>query len=122
MQGTRQAGDWIADRFQVFEVHEGGMGVVYVAQDRLETSGHKVVALKTLHDGLLANRDRRERFATECHLWVHLGRHPNIVQAFAVEEIEGRPYIVLELVTGGELRSRIGTPRLDPLRALRFGV
>lgn len=122
MPVSRQAGDWIVDRFEVFEVHQGGMGVVYVARDRLASERRRLVALKTLHDELLVDPHRRERFATECHLWVHLGRHPNIVQAYSVEEIEERLYIVLELVTGGELRRRIGTPALDPIRALRYGV
>jgi serine/threonine protein kinase len=122
MRGPWQVGDRIADRFEVFEVHHGGMGIVYLVRDRLGAAGQETVALKTLHDEFLPDRVRRARFAAECRLWVRLGRHPHIVQAFAVEEIEGRPHIVLERVTGGELRSRIGTRPLDPVRALRHGV
>jgi serine/threonine protein kinase len=122
MSGPWQVGDRIADRFEVFEVHHGGMGIVYLVRDRLRTAGHETVALKTLHDEFLPDRARSARFAAECRLWIRLGRHPHIVQALAVEEIEGKPYIVLERVTGGELRSRIGTHPLDPLRALRHGV
>jgi hypothetical protein len=39
MPGPWQIGDRIADRFDVFEVHHGGMGVVYLVLDRLRTSG-----------------------------------------------------------------------------------
>jgi len=117
-----QVGDWIAHRFEVFEIHEGGMGLVFSARDRLASPGREVVALKTLRDELLVDQDRARRFAAECHLWVNLGRHPNVVKAFEVEEFEGRPHIVLELVTGGELRRKIGTPELDVPHALRYGV
>jgi len=114
-------GDWIAGRFQVFDVHEGGMSVVYVVNDHQGASGRSVVALKTLRDELLRSRIRVSRFATECRLWVQLGEHPNVVRAHAVEIIEGRPYVILELVQGGDLTRWIGTPRLDLSQALRFG-
>ena len=122
MPGPWQVGDRIADRFEVFEVHHGGMGIVYLVRDRRRTAGYETVALKTLHDEFLPDRARSARFAAECRLWIRLGRHPHIVQAFAVEEIEGKPHLVLERVTGGELRGRIGTHPLDPPRALRHGV
>ena len=122
MAGVRGVGDFIGDRFEVFDIHEGGMSLVYVAHDHLGESGRTVVALKTLKDELLGHRVRRSRFATECRLWVQLGQHPNIVQAHAVEIIGGKPYVVLELVQGGDLIRWIGTSRLDLAQALRFGV
>ena len=70
---------------------------------------------------MLRSRIRMSRFAAECRLWVQLGEHPNIVRAHSVEIIDGRPYVVLELIQGGELSRWIGTPRLDLLRALQFG-
>jgi len=114
MVGVRSVGDWIGDRFEIFDVHEGGMSLVYVVHDHLGKSGRPVVALKTLKDELLGHKIRRSRFATECRLWVQLGQHPNIVQAYAVEIIEGKPYVVLELVQGGDLVRWIGSPRLRP--------
>jgi len=119
--GVISVGDWIGGRFQVFDVHEGGMSVVYVVNDHQGARGRSVVALKTLRDELLQSRIRVSRFATECRLWVQLGEHPNVVRAHAVEIIEGRPYVILELVQGGDLTRWIGTPRLDLSRALRFG-
>ncbi len=47
MVGVRSVGDWIGDRFEIFDVHEGGMSLVYVVCDHLGKSGRTVVALKT---------------------------------------------------------------------------
>ncbi len=121
MVGALSVGDWIGGRFQIFDVHEGGMSLVYVVNDQMNGPGPKVVALKTLRGDLLRSRVRISRFATECRLWVQLGEHPHVVHAHSVEVFDGRPYVVLELIQGGDLNRWIGTPRLDLSRALRFG-
>jgi serine/threonine protein kinase len=121
MVGTLGVGDWIGGRFQIFDVHEGGMSLVYVVNDQMNGPGPQVVALKTLRGELLRSRIRLSRFATECRLWVQLGDHPNIVRAHSVEIFDGLPYVVLELIQGGDLNRWIGTPRLDLRQALRFG-
>jgi serine/threonine protein kinase len=120
MVGAYSVGDWIGGRFQVFDVHEGGMSLVYVVNDQMGGLGPQVVALKTLRSELLRSRIRISRFAAECRIWVQLGEHPNIVRAHSVEVIDGRPYVLLELIPGGDLSRWIGTPRLDLTRALRF--
>ena len=122
MARLRPVGDWIAGRFEVFAVHPGGMGVVYVAHDHLGPPGRSVVAIKTLRDEWLDVDMWKARFIAEGQLWVNLGSHPNIVHASSVEDFEGRPHILLELVTGGDLRKKIGTPELDTLKAIHFGV
>ena len=87
-----------------------------------EWSWPQVVALKTLRGELLRSRVRVSRFATECRLWVQLGEHPNIVRAHSVEVFDGRPYVVLELIQGGDLNRWIGTPRSGSrAKRLRFG-
>src|SRR5262249_54126417 len=121
MVSTLGVGDWIGGRFQIFDVHEGGMSLVYVVNDQMNGPGPQVVALKTLRTELLRSRVRVSRFATECRLWVQLGEHPNIVRAHSVEIFDGRPYVVLELIPGGDLHRWIGTSRLDLTQALRFG-
>ncbi len=121
MTGAFSVGDWIGGRFQVFHVHEGGMSLVYVVNDHLAQTSHKVLALKTLRGELLRSKIRVSRFATECRLWVQLGEHPHVVRAYSVEIIEDHPYVVLELIQGGDLNRWIGTPRLDLLCSLRFG-
>jgi serine/threonine protein kinase len=122
MVGAKQVGDWIGDRYEVFEVHRGGMSLVYVASDHRGGPGRSVVAIKTLRDELLYHPEVKARFTAECRLWVQLGSHPNIVRALDVEEHNGRPHVILELVTGGDLRGWIGTPRLQVPEALLFGL
>jgi serine/threonine protein kinase len=122
MARVRPVGDWIADRYEIFAVYKGGMGVVYVAHDHLGPPGREVVAIKTLRDEWLAQEDWSARFAAECQIWVQLGSHRNIVHANSVETFDGRPHIVLELVNGGDLKRRIGTPELDLKHALHLGI
>jgi serine/threonine protein kinase len=121
MVGAFEVGDWIGGRFQIFDVHEGGMSLVYVVNDQMNGPGPQVVALKTLRGELLRSRLRVSRFAQECRLWVQLGEHTNIVRAHSVEVFDGRPYVVLELIQGGDLNRWIGSRRLDLGQALRFG-
>jgi serine/threonine protein kinase len=122
VSGVRQVGDLVGGRFEVFDVHEGGMGVVYEAVDRRSDTELHAVAVKTLRDEFLGDRTVNARFAAECRLWLRMEPHPNLVRTFALEEIDGKPHVVVELVRGGDLRRWIGTPRLDLRMTLRFGV
>ena len=115
MVGAYSVGDWIGGRFQVFDVHEGGMSLVYVVNDQSGGPGPQVDAAQTLRNEVRCVQSHIliSRFAAECRIWVQLGEHPNIVRAHSVEIIDGRPYVALELIQGGELSRWIGTPRLD---------
>lgn len=116
-------GDWLADRYEIVEVFQGGMGVVYAARDhRASGRDWPILGLKTLKDEFLSDRVRNARFLTEGRLWAGLEAHPNVVRAEGIESIDGKPFIRMEWVSGGDLRSWIGSPRLDVLRVLRFGV
>src|SRR5262249_19234852 len=98
----------------------GSMGVVYAAFDH-ETGLPR--GLKTLRRRFEADVAMRDLFVEEAALWVRLEKHPFIVRAFRVEEIEHRPYVVIEYVQGrdglgSDLRSWIGRSRLTlPLAA-----
>jgi tetratricopeptide (TPR) repeat protein len=86
---------------------EGGMGVVYLARHRRL---NRRVALKMIRDGGLARPDHRARFRIEAEAVARL-RHPNVVQIFDFGEADGRPYVALELLEGGDLAARLdGTP------------
>ncbi len=122
MARLRPVGDWIAGRFEIFAVHPGGMGVVYVAIDHQGSPGRRTLAIKTLRDEWLADPEWTARFAAEGELWVALGTHPNIVHAYSVEEFDGKPYILLELVTGGDLRRRINSGSITLPSALHLGI
>jgi serine/threonine protein kinase len=90
------------------KIGSGGMGDVYLAEDR--TLGRRV-ALKTLPPEL-ANADRRARFAREAKTLAALN-HPNIVTVHSVEEVGGVSFITMELVEGqtlAELLPKDGFP------------
>jgi serine/threonine protein kinase len=80
------------------KIGSGGMGDVYLAEDR--TLGRRV-ALKTLPSDL-ASADRRARFAREAKTLAALN-HPNIVTVHSVEEAGGVPFITMEFVEGNTL-------------------
>ena len=117
-----RVGDWIDNRYEVFDVRKGGMGVVFIVYDHEGEFGHRVLALKTLLDEFLLDTRQVARFVTEIETWIKLDRHPNIVRAHSVQVIAGTPFVVLELVTGGDLRRWLGTSRLNLPQALRFGI
>ncbi len=117
-----RVGDWIDNRYEVFDIRKGGMGVVFIVYDHEGEFGHRVLALKTLLDEFLLDTKQVGRFVTEIETWIKLDRHPNIVRAHSVQVIAGTPFVVLELVTGGDLRRWLGTSRLSLPQALRFGI
>src|SRR6188474_3528241 len=87
----------------------GGMGQVYRAEDlKLE----RQVAIKTLAGWAAADRNAADRFLREAKLASSLS-HPGIVTVHAIEEADGTPFLVMELVEGETLRDRVGRGPLD---------
>jgi serine/threonine protein kinase len=85
---------------------EGGMGVVYKAQDLKLT---RTVALKFLPLGLEAHQAERDRFLQEARAAAILN-HPNICTIHDIAEHEGQQFIVMEYVDGKTLRETIEDP------------
>jgi tetratricopeptide (TPR) repeat protein len=117
-----QIGDLIQNRWEIYNILRGGMGIVYVVYDHEHPNAY---AAKTFQDEIFA-RDTAiaERFTQETLTWVNLDAHQNIAQARFVETIHGKPYLFLEYVSGGDLGNWIGTPRLteDLPQVLRFAI
>ncbi len=96
----------------------GGMGEVYRARDsRLS----REVALKGLPEAFAADAERLARFRREAQTLAALN-HPNIAAIHGLEEAEGSPYLVLELVAGETLAARLALGALPPAEAIAIGV
>ncbi len=87
------------------EIGRGGMGIVYRARD---LNLGRNVALKSPHPESLADEDDRRRFLREARAASAIS-HPHIVPVYEAFEVEGRPWIAMELVEGGDLRERLAT-------------
>jgi serine/threonine protein kinase len=97
---------------------EGGMGVVYKAED---TKLRRIVALKFLPPKLLAADDDRRRFLHEAQASASLN-HPNIATVFEVDDGEAQPFIALELIEGTSLADKVTSGPLNLEEALSIAV
>ena len=101
-------------RYRIIEkIGEGGMGEVYRATD---TRLGRDVAIKILPEGFTRDPERLARFEREARVLASLN-HPNIASIHGVEEAEGTRYLVLELVNGMDLRSKLAEGAL-PIKTL----
>jgi eukaryotic-like serine/threonine-protein kinase len=87
----------------VNRIGKGGMGDVYLAEDK--KLGRKV-ALKFLPQEFVQHEDRLRRFEQEARAASALN-HPNILTIFEIGEAEGHHFIASEFIEGETLRDRI---------------
>jgi serine/threonine protein kinase/tetratricopeptide (TPR) repeat protein len=93
---------------------EGGMGVVYSAND---TRLNRPVALKMILDSG-NDEDSRKRFLREAQAAARV-THPNICRLYDIGEVDGRPFLVMELLEGESMSVRLGRGPMPLAEALQ---
>jgi eukaryotic-like serine/threonine-protein kinase len=102
----------VVSHYRIHEkLGEGGMGVVYRAEDSVL---NRQVAVKALPAAVTSDRERRQRFLQEARTASSLN-HPNIVTIHDVCQSDGSDLIVMEYVPGKTLDQIIGP------KGLKFG-
>jgi serine/threonine protein kinase/tetratricopeptide (TPR) repeat protein len=93
------------------QVGQGGMGVIYLAEDtRLE----RKVALKLLPQFLTADEESNQNFKREAQIIASLN-HPNIVTIYEIDNFNGQYYLSFEFLEGENLRQKIKKPAGDEI-------
>jgi serine/threonine protein kinase len=93
---------------------EGGMGIVYSANDsRL----NRPVALKMILDSG-NDEDSRKRFLREAQAAARV-THPNICRLYDIGEVDGQPFLVMELLEGEAMSVRLGRGPMPLAEALQ---
>ncbi|WP_078891920.1 serine/threonine-protein kinase [Streptomyces sp. NRRL S-350] len=120
--GTGATGMLINGRYRLHErLGRGGMGTVWRATDERM---RRQVALKepVLPEGI-DDQERDERFRRmEREAQAAAGlRHPNIVRVHDIETVDGRPWLVMELIEGESLEAVLATGTLSVHEAATIG-
>jgi serine/threonine protein kinase/Tfp pilus assembly protein PilF len=100
------------------KIGEGGMGVVYKAQD---TKLDRIVALKFLPHDLTADTAEKERFVHEARAASALD-HPNIATIYEIDEKEGECFISMAFIEGKSIKAMIEEKTLSLEEILNFSI
>ncbi len=97
---------------------EGGMGVVYKAED---TSLERPVALKFLAPHLVSDQEVRKGFEREAKAAAALN-HPNVCTVHEIAEANGRTFIAMAFIEGESLEAKIEAGPLTLKDALDIAI
>ena len=100
------------------EIGQGGMGIVYKAQD---TRLQRTVALKVLRPRVVGDPDLKNRFLREART-ASLLNHTNITTIYDIDEWQGQDYIVMEYVEGKTLKKAIMNDELSMMNVVEYAV
>ncbi len=100
------------------KIGEGGMGMVYKAED---TKLRRIVALKFLHKEFTKDKDAKDRFVQEAQAAAALD-HPNICTVHEIDEVEGQTFIAMAHIKGESLKDKIASGPLKIADVLKIVV
>jgi serine/threonine-protein kinase len=109
----------VVSHYKILEkIGQGGMGVIYKAEDiRLQ----RTVALKFLPPQLLGSDTERARFIHEARAAAALD-HPNICTVHEIDETDGQTFIAMAFVDGISLKKKIESRPLALTDAVRYAL
>ncbi|HSL53812.1 MAG TPA: protein kinase, partial [Pyrinomonadaceae bacterium] len=113
-----QPGQTVASYEVISFINRGGMGEVYLAEDK--RLGRQV-ALKLLPASFTTDEDRLRRFEQEARAASALN-HPNIITIYEISEVAGSHIIATEFVEGETLRLRMGRSALTLSETLNIAI
>ena len=102
----------------VEKLGEGGMGVVYLAED---TKLERKVAIKFLPQQISLNSEERERFKIEAKAAASLN-HPTIATIHNIEEVDNQMFLVMEYIDGIELKEKIKNGNIETDEVIRIAT
>jgi len=95
------------------KIAQGGMGVVFKAR---QITLNRLVALKTIRSGSLADEEQIQRFYSEAEAAGKLD-HPHIVPVFEVGKTQGQHFFSMAFVDGPSLHAEVKTAPLEVAEA-----
>jgi tRNA A-37 threonylcarbamoyl transferase component Bud32 len=104
-------------RYRVIErIAEGAMGVVYRAE-RIKLG--RIVAVKVLHESLPSELASRKRFEIEAMAMARL-EHPQCAAVLDIGLHDGKPFVVMDFVSGETLKATIANGPMPATRAVEI--
>ena len=97
---------------------EGGMGIVYKAED---TKLKRPVALKFLRSDVLEDEEHKERFVREAQAAAALD-HPNICTVYEIDEAGGQTFLSMAYLEGQTVKAKLKERPLKLDEALDIAI